>query len=188
MLRGEVTPSVDDSVEHWHATEAEVLASELGTSCSDGLSNRQAADYLARVGPNSIPVLHQRSDLSILLGQFESLPVALLAGVAVISLATGTLLEAGAIMAVVALNGVIGFATESRAERTIRGVGVPGALTARVVGDVSEVEVPAETLVPGDMVVLRRGTVVPADGRLINVRALTVSEAALTGESLPVTK
>jgi magnesium-transporting ATPase (P-type) len=65
-------------------------------------------------------VLHQRSDLSILLGQFQSLPVALLAGVAVVSLATGTLLEAGAIMAVVALNGVIGFTTESRADHRLR--------------------------------------------------------------------
>ena len=187
LLRGEIALPTDDEPA-WHAIEADAIASELGTSCSAGLSVRQAGERLASDGPNSMPPLHQRSDLSILLGQFQSLPVALLAGVAVLSLATGTLLEAGAIMAVVALNAAIGFATESRAERTIRTLGAPGALTARVVRDGIEMQAPAQTLVPGDVVVLQRGTVVPADGRLISARALTVSEAALTGESLPVTK
>ena len=70
----------------------------------------------------------------------------------------------------------------------MRSLGAPGPLTAGVLRDGSEVEVPAETLVPGDVIVLQRGTVIPADGRLISTRALTVSEAALTGESLPVAK
>jgi Ca2+-transporting ATPase len=189
LLRGEITPSVEDASQRlWYAMEAETVASELGTSCSDGLSMRRAAERLASGGANIIPPLSQRSELRILLGQFQSLPVALLAGVAVLSLATGTLLETGVIAAVVALNAAIGFTTESRAERTIRSLGAPGALTGRVVRDGLEVDAPAETLVPGDVVLLQRGSVVPADGRLISVRALTVSESALTGESLPVTK
>jgi P-type Ca2+ transporter type 2C len=64
----------------------------------------------------------------------------------------------------------------------------PAALTARALRDGAEVDVPAETLVPGDIIVLQRGTVIAADGRLVSARALSVSEAALTGESLPVTK
>jgi P-type Ca2+ transporter type 2C len=189
LLRGEITPAVDDPAEcDWHEHEVQAIASELGTSCSDGLSTRSAADLLARVGANAMPPPHQRSDLSILLGQFQSFPVALLAGVAVVSLATGTVLEAGAITAVVALNAAIGFTTETRAERTIRSLGAPAALTSRTLRDGSEMEVPAETLVPGDVIVLQRGTVIPADGRLISARSLTVSEAALTGESLPVAK
>ena len=189
LLRGEITPAIGDPTERlWHASEAQTLASELGTSCSDGLSAARAQEELASVGPNAIPSPHQRSDLSILLGQFQSLPVALLAGVAVVSLATGTVLEAGAIMAVVALNAAIGFTTETRAERTIRSLGAPAALTARALRDGAEVDVPAETLVPGDVILLQRGTVVAADGRVISARALTVSEAALTGESLPVAK
>src|ERR1700738_4642399 len=189
LLRGEITPAICDPTERlWHASEAQTLASELGTSCSDGLSAARAQEELASVGPNAIPSPHQRSDLSILLGQFQSLPVALLAGVALVSLATGTVLEAGAIMAVVALNAAIGFTTETRAERPIRSLGGPAALTARTLRDGAEVDVPAETLVPGDVILLQRGTVVAADGRVISARALTVSEAALTGESLPVAK
>ena len=189
LLRGEVTPALHDPAERqWHASETQAIACELGTSCSHGFSATRAKEELARVGANTIPVPQQRSDLSILVGQFQSLPVALLAGVAVISLATGTLLEAGAIMAVVALNAAIGFTTESRTERTIRSLGAPAALSAGALRDGAEVDVPAETLVPGDIIVLQRGTVIAADGRLISARALTVSEATLTGESLPVTK
>jgi len=189
LLRGEITPAIGDPAERqWHASEAQTVASELGTSCSDGLSARRAQEELASVGPNTIPSPHQRSDLSILLGQFQSLPIALLAGVALVSLATGTVLEAGAIMAVVALNAAIGFTTETRAERTIRSLGAPAALSARALRDGAEVDVPADTLVPGDVIVLQRGTVIAADGRLVSARALTVSEAALTGESLPVAK
>jgi len=189
LLRGEITPIIDEPGERqWHSSEPQAVASELGTSCSGGLSAARAEQELARVGANTIPMPHQRSDLSILLGQFQSLPVALLAGVAVISLATGTVIEAGAIMAVVALNAAIGFTTETRAERTIRSLGAPASQTARTLRDGAEVDVPAGTLVPGDIIILQRGTVVAADGRLSDARALTVSEAALTGESLPVAK
>jgi P-type Ca2+ transporter type 2C len=189
LLRGEITPATDDPGEHhWHAMDSEAIASELGTSCTDGLASARAKERLAQLGNNTIAALHQRSDLSILLGQFQSLPVALLACVAVVSLATGTLLEAGAIVAVVGLNAAIGFTTETRAERTIRSLGTPAATSVRVVREGLKFDAPAEALVPGDVVMLQRGTVVPADGRLISARALTVSEAALTGESLPVTK
>ena len=110
LLRREITPAIGDPAERqWHASEAQTVASELGTSCSDGLSARRAQEELASIGPNTIPSPHQRSDLSILLGQFQSLPIALLAGVALVSLATGTVLEAGAIMAVVTLNAAIGY-------------------------------------------------------------------------------
>jgi len=114
--------------------------------------------------------------------------VALLAGAALVSFAIGGFLEAGAIMAVVALNGGIGFATERRAERTIRSLEGVVAHTARVLRGGRESEIAAEAVVPGDIMILQRGMVVPADGRLISVCALAVSEAALTGESLPVTK
>ncbi|MBH5397558.1 cation-transporting P-type ATPase [Bradyrhizobium sp. CNPSo 4010] len=189
LLLGEITPAVDDPAElPWHTIETGAIASELDTSCSDGLSNARVSERLAQGLGNSIPLLHQRSELSIFLDQFQSMPVALLAGVAVVSVVTGTLLEAGAIMAVVALNAAIGFTTENQAEQTIRSLGAPASLTARVVREGAEMDVRADLLVPGDLVLLRRGTVVPADGRLVSARALTVSEAALTGESLPVVK
>lgn len=189
LLLGKITLAVDDPAEHqWHAMQTDAVASELGTSYSGGLSSAQVEERLAEGLGNSIPLLHRRSELSILLDQFQTMPVALLAGVAIVSLATGTLLEAGAIMAVVALNAAIGFTTERRAEQTITSLGAPTAQTARVVRDGSQLDIGSEGLVPGDVVLLQRGTVVPADGRLLSAYALSVSEAALTGESLPIMK
>jgi Ca2+-transporting ATPase len=191
LLRGEIVPATDEgepSLPHWHTADAADVAGRLGTSSSHGLTAQEASRRLIHEGANAMPSLQQRSELSILLGQFGGLPVALLAGAALVSVAIGSLIEAGAIMAVVALNGGIGFVTERRAERTIRSLEGAVAHTARVLRGGNELEVPAEAVVPGDIMILQRGMVVPADGRLINACALAVSEAALTGESLPVTK
>ena len=191
LLRGEIVPASDEAeplLPHWHTADGAAIAERLGTSSSRGLSPQEASRRLMRAGANAMPSLRQRSDLSILLGQFSGLPVALLAGAALVSVAIGGVLEAGAIMAVVALNGGIGFATERRAERTIRSLEGVVAHTARVLRGGRELEIAAEAVVPGDIMILQRGMVVPADGRLISVSALAVSEAALTGESLPVAK
>jgi P-type Ca2+ transporter type 2C len=191
LLRGEIVPSSDEAeplLPHWHTADGADIAERLGTSSSQGLSPQEASRRLTRGGANAMPSLRQRSELSILLGQFSGLPVALLAGAALVSVAIGGFLEAGAIMAVVALNGGIGFATERRAERTIRSLEGVVAHTARVLRGGRELEIAAEAVVPGDIMILQRGMVVPADGRLINVSTLAVSEAALTGESLPVAK
>lgn len=190
LLRGEIVPASDEAEalsQQWHAADVAEVASRLGTP-PQGLSSEDAARRRVREGANAMPSVRQRSELSILLGQFSGLPVALLAGAALVSIAVGGFIEAGAIMAVVALNGGIGFATERRAERTIRSLEGTAAQTARVLRGGSELEVPAETVVPGDVMILQRGMVVPADGRLMTVCALAVSEAALTGESLPVAK
>ncbi len=191
LLRGEFVPASDEaesSLKQWHTANETDVAAGLGTDMSRGLSSEEAGRRLARGGANVMPSPQQRSERSILLGQFRGLPVALLAGAAVVSVAVGSLVEAAAIMAVVALNGGIGFVTERRAERTIRSLEGIGAQTARVVRDGGEREIPGEALVPGDVMILQRGMVVPADGRLVSACALAVSEAALTGESLPVTK
>jgi P-type Ca2+ transporter type 2C len=191
LLRGEVVPASDEAeplLPHWHTADGADIAARLGTSSSQGLSPQEASRRLMRGGANAMPSLQQRSELSILLGQFSGLPVALLAGAALVSVAIGGFLEAGAIMAVVALNGSIGFATERRAERTIRSLEGVVAATARVLRGGRELEIAAEAVVPGDIMILQRGMVVPADGRLISISALAVSEAALTGESLPVAK
>jgi Ca2+-transporting ATPase len=191
LLRGEIVPAGDEAespLQHWHTTDEAEIASRLGTCSSRGLSTEEASRRLKRAGANAMPSLRQRSELSILLGQFRGLPVALLGGAALVSVAIGGFIEAGAIMAVVVLNGGIGFATERRAERTIRSLEGVGAHTARVLRSGGELEIAAEAVVPGDIMILQRGMVVPADGRLVSVCALSVSEAALTGESLPVIK
>jgi Ca2+-transporting ATPase len=191
LLRGDIAPAGDEtesSMQHWHTADAADIAAGLGTNMSRGLSSEEAGRRLMRGGANVMPSSPQRSELSILLGQFRGLPVALLAGAALVSVAVGSVVEAGAIMAVVVLNGGIGFVTERRAERTIRSLEGIRAHAARVLRDGGEREIPGEALVPGDVMILQRGMVVPADGRLVSACALAVSEAALTGESLPVTK
>jgi P-type Ca2+ transporter type 2C len=190
LLRREIVPADEaaSASQHWHTMDCADTATRLGTRPSHGLSAEEACRRLARIGANTLPSPRQRSDPSILLDQFRGLPVALLAGAAAVSIAIGGIVEAGAIMAVVALNGGIGFVTERRAERTIRSLDGGGAQTARVLRDGREGEIPGESLVPGDVMILQRGMVVPADGRLITTCALAVSEAALTGESLPVMK
>jgi P-type Ca2+ transporter type 2C len=191
LLRGEIVPASDEedpSLPHWHTADAADVAKRLGTSASHGLSPEEASRRLMHGGANAMASLPQRSELSILVGQFGGLPVALLAGAALVSVAIGSFIEAGAIMAVVVLNGGIGFVTERRAEHTIRSLEGAVAHTAHVLRGGNELEIPAEAVVPGDIMILQRGMVVPADGRLISVCSLAVSEAALTGESLPVAK
>jgi Ca2+-transporting ATPase len=163
LLRGEIVPASDEaeaSAQQWHVADVAEIATRLGTP-PQGLSSEDAARRRLREGANAMPSVRQRSELSILLGQFSGLPVALLAGAALVSIAVGGFIEAGAIMAVVALNGGIGFATERRAERTIRSLEGTALQTARVLRSGSELEVPAETVVPGDIMILQRGMVVP---------------------------
>ena len=172
----------------FHLQEAGQLAAFFETPLRGGLSAEVAAERLHRVGPNRLPVPVTRSEISILLEQFNSLPVALLGASAVLSLLTGGVLEAVAIAAVVGVNACIGYLTESEAERAIGtlSAGVPPAATAIRGG--RRVEIPAEELVPGDLLDLRPGCVIAADARLISADRLMVDESALIGESMPVQK
>src|SRR5215469_4401803 len=111
LLRGEIVLEEDDdpSPHKWHSIDAKQAANALKTCPRRGLSRKEAEQRLLNGAANTIPSLNSRSDWSILVDQFHGLPVALLAGAAVLSLATGGLLEAGAILAVVGLNAAIGF-------------------------------------------------------------------------------
>jgi Ca2+-transporting ATPase len=171
----------------WHAMDAEQVIAEVGTR-SSGLSQDEVTRRLRERGANVIPRLPGRTQLEILLAQFQSTPIALLAVGALLSVATGAMLDAAVILGVLALNGIIGFATETRAEATIGSLSENRVPIARVLRDGNECEVPAENLVPGDIVDLRRDDTVPADARLITSNRLTVNEAMLTGESAPVAK
>jgi P-type Ca2+ transporter type 2C len=189
LARGDIQPPGEQVPSpQWHTADPAAAARELGTSITRGLSAAERRRRLASVGRNALPSLRERSDLSIWLGQFTSMPVGLLAGAAALSVAAGGIVEAGAILAVLALNGIIGFATERHAERTIRSLGAAEPVGCHVLEDGIPAEVASDTLVPGDVIMIGRGMLVPADARLVTSRALTVSEAALTGESLPVAK
>ncbi|MBB4189342.1 Ca2+-transporting ATPase [Sinorhizobium terangae] len=190
LLQSGIGPSDDDSRDKkgWHHLDTEAVATDLATSRTRGLSEDEARERLVAAGSNALPALPTRSNLGIFLAQFDSVPVALLAGAAVVSLVTGALLEVGAILAVMGVNAAIGYRTETGTERIIQSLNLPAPQAARVIRDGDPHEVAAETLVPGDVLMLERGMVVPADARLSAVRGLTVSEAGLTGESMPVRK
>jgi P-type Ca2+ transporter type 2C len=171
----------------WHAMDADAVLAEVRSRRS-GLSEEEAKQRLAECGANAIAKLHGRTELEILLRQFRSLPIALLAASALLSIATGGLLDAAIILGVIGLNGAIGFLAEARAEETINSLSESRAPIARVVRDGVEREVPGENLVPGDIVELRRDELIPADGRVVAANRLTINEGLLTGESAPVVK
>lgn len=172
----------------WHRMPRAEVCTALASAPEVGLPAREVERRLVRHGRNRLPEPLPRSEAAMFAEQFLSLPVALLAGVGLLSLAAGSVIETGAIAAVVVLNGVIGYATESRAERTIRELTETALPEVAAIRDGTERDLPVEGLVPGDILVLRRGDVVPADARVIEAEGLSVSEAGLTGESLPVRK
>jgi Ca2+-transporting ATPase len=194
LARGEILPrdagggAEAAAAPPWHSLEADRVAADLGSSAQTGLTETEARRRLAQGGPNLLPLPKARSRLDMLLGQFASLPVGLLAAAAAVSVATGGILEAAAILGVVGLNATIGYTVESRSERTIRSLAAPGNATALVVRGGTRAEVPVEAVVPGDLLVLRRGMMMSADARLVAAQDLTVGEAMLTGESQPVAK
>ena len=185
-LAGAPPPATDGPA--WHTREAAEVIRALNPNAALGLSGKEAEDRLAVYGPNRLPAPQPKSGLEMMWDQVGSLPVLLLAGAAAASLATGGLVDGIAILAVIAINAAIGYVTESRVERilaSLNEVGVPMAFVRR---GGTELLLPRAELVPGDLMLLRPGHDVPADGRLIAVSGLQTNESALTGEAVPVAK
>ncbi len=174
-------------VDSAHAIGERALMARLKAS-REGLSEAHARERLARDGPNELQDLTGRGDLEILLGQFQSVPVALLAGSGALSLATRAVVDAAAIGAVLAANAGIGFVTERRAEQTVASLRKLAPVSATVLRDGKPEIVPATRVVVGDVLLLRPGEPIAADARVIESHRLSANEAALTGESLPVRK
>ncbi len=188
LVRGDVAPSSAPDARDWHARSADAVAAELRTSPTAGLTAAQAQERLVEHGANALPSPPARSAFAILLDQFRTLPISLLAVAGVLSLATGGIVEAAAILGVVGFNGVLGVVVEGRSERIIRNLGTGGQEPAHVIRDGVPSAVTAETVVPGDVIALLPGTVVPADARVMTASDLRLGEATLTGETLPVAK
>ncbi len=176
------------SEQAWHVLSLEAVKDQLHTDAERGLTQTEAALRLTQYGPNNLAQAQQRSTLAIFLAQFRSLIVALLAAATVIALAMGDNLEAAAILFVIVINAAIGFFTEWKAEQALSALQKQSVRVAQVIRDGTESEIPATDLVPGDLIVLAAGARVPADGRILDSVRLQIEEAALTGESLAVTK
>jgi calcium-translocating P-type ATPase len=171
-----------------HSRVPEELARELGTDSERGLSSPAAEARLAEVGPNRLPTAPRPPYVAIAARQLADPLVALLIAAAAVSFAIGEDVEAAVIALIVILNGVLGFVQEARAERAVIALRSAVQRTAAVVRDGREREIPAEELVPGDLILVREGDRVAADGRLVHAERLELDESALTGESLPIAK
>jgi P-type Ca2+ transporter type 2C len=177
-----------DAAAPWHVLTAGEAADRLGGATGAGLTSDEASRRLAEYGRNEIREQEGRGAWQMLLAQFTDFMILMLLAAAGISGVIGEIEDAAAILAIVVLNAVIGFVQEYRAEKALRALKQLAALKARCVRDGVFTTVPAAELVPGDLVVLDAGSVVPADLRLREVAQLKVEEAALTGESHPVDK
>ena len=175
-----------DSVATWASPPEEVLARlETGPA---GLDAAEQARRLKRTGPNRLPDKPPRSPWVVLILQLKGFLNLLLLVAALIAWAVGDLKDALMIGAVTVFNAILGFVQEHRAERALMALKHMVAFRARVRRGGQVVELAAEDLVPGDIVLLEAGDRVPADGRLFFTQSFEVDESALTGESVPVHK
>ena len=173
----------------WHALAVQQAAAELGADLKSGLSSDEVAHRLARVGPNVLRTQAGPSRIRLFLNQFADALIWVLLVAAFIS---GVILDdwvdAIVILAIVFLNATIGYTQESRAEEALAALKEMTAPDARALRDGAERRIAAADLVPGDVVMLEVGDLVPADGRLAKAVHLKVDESLLTGESMPVDK
>ena len=171
----------------WHALSVDA-ALAMVRSTRDGLSEPEARARLQQYGPNRLSPTTPASALGILRDQLTGVVVVLLLAAALVSLALGDRLEAAAIGIVLVINTAIGFTTEWRARRAMEALLELDVPRATVVRDGQLRLIDAHTLVPGDVIEAGAGHRVPADARLVSTTDLRLTEAALTGESLPVSK
>ncbi len=184
-------PAMDESAETlrpWHALDAAAALRRLGSDSERGLPADEVVTRRAEHGANALPEPPKRPLFMVFLRQFTSPLIYILFVAAALAAVLGHPRDAAVILAVVLVNALIGTYQEGRAERSMEALRQLSALRVRVLRDGQEQEIEALELVPGDVLLLAAGDAVAADARLIEQEALTVAEAALTGESVPVTK
>ena len=177
-----------ESPVHWHGLDGEAAAAQLGSDLDQGLTAEAAAARLAQAGPNALKETGRRHPLVMLASQFTDFMILVLIAAAIIAGFIGEPQDTIAIVVIVFLNGILGFVQEYRAERAMAALKQMASPQARVIRDGRSGLIDAVDLVPGDLVELEAGNILPADLRLTELAALKVDESALTGESQPVEK
>ncbi|HWN42305.1 MAG TPA: cation-translocating P-type ATPase [Thermoanaerobaculia bacterium] len=172
----------------WYRLDVPTVLERLGTDASRGLSAEEAAKRLQERGPNELQAAAHISPWSVLADQFKNVLVVVLIAAVAMSAILGHMVEAIVIGAILLLSVLLGFIQEYRAERAIEALREMAAPTAKVLRDGNQKEIPARELVAGDLLFLGPGDRVPADSRVVEAVNLQLEEAALTGESLPVSK
>ncbi|MBD2531467.1 cation-translocating P-type ATPase [Nostoc flagelliforme FACHB-838] len=194
--------SLPEGAAVWHSLEVDKALDLLDSNADSGLTPQEIQQRLQKYGPNELEETAGRSAWEILLDQFKNIMLLMLIGVALISgILDLVALRAGdlkpgevpfkdtiAILAIVILNGILGYVQESRAEKALAALKKLTSPLVRVIRDARLVEIAAKELVPGDVMLLEAGMQIAADGRLIEQSNLQVRESALTGEAQSVNK
>lgn len=171
----------------WHSVSHEAAMQQLEAQAS-GLSQSEAEARIAIYGKNRLPEAPKRSVLLRFLLQFHNILIYVLIGCAVVTAALAHWVDTGVILAVVIANAIIGFIQEGKAEKAMDAIRHMLAPHANVIRDGERMSIEGDQLVPGDIVLLEAGDKVPADLRLLTAHGLSIQEAILTGESVPVEK
>jgi P-type Ca2+ transporter type 2C len=172
----------------WYALPRDEVARELGVDASRGLSAEEAAKRLEQHGPNRFAAAVTEPRWRAFVRQYRDGMQIVLLGAGIGSLALGQLGTGLVILFLTLFNAVLGLNQEGKAAAAVAALQKMMIVKARVRRDGALTEVPAEQLVPGDIVALEAGEVVPADGRLLTAASLEADESALTGESVPAVK
>jgi magnesium-transporting ATPase (P-type) len=172
----------------WHAVAVDDVVKRLATDIGKGLAANEAATRLQKYGPNRLPEGKKRGPFMRFLSQFNNILVYVLLGAGFTKLMLNLWVDAAIIFGVVILNALLGFFQEGKAEKALESIRNMLSAEARTLRGGETRMIPAEQLVPGDIVLLESGDKIPADLRLIDAKNLRTEEAALTGESVPADK
>ena len=180
--------NTDSDSAAWHAVSAAEVVKRLATNGEKGLDAAEASTRLQKYGPNRLPEGKKRGPFMRFLAQFNNILVYVLLGAGFTKLMLNLWVDAGIIFGVVVLNALLGFIQEGKAEKALDSIRNMLSAEARTVRGGETRMIPAEQLVPGDLVILESGDKIPADLRLVDAKNLRTEEAALTGESVPADK
>src|SRR3989338_7156992 len=164
---------------NWHELDVKDVLAQLQT-ISDGLTEKEAAYRLEKIGPNELKEESKINPLMMFLGGFKDFLVIILIAATIFSALVGEILDATAILFVVILNSIFSFLQEYKAEKYMEALKKLASSDSTVIRDGKKLRVPSKTLVPGDIVVLEQGDKIPADVRLIDVVDFKVDESAKT--------
>lgn len=172
----------------WHAMSQAEVARQLAINVKEGLNLSEASARLQKYGPNRLPEGRKRGPFARFFSHFNNTLMYVLLAAGFVKLMMSLWIDAGIIFAVVLVNALLGFIQEGKAEKALDSIRNMLSSEARTMRSGETRMIPADQVVPGDVVLLESGDKIPADLRLIEAKNLRTEEAALTGESVPADK
>ena len=183
----EQSSSTSSAPTAWHIYDAKSVFKKVSSS-EEGLTQENAQQHLNKYGPNRLRPMKKKGPLARFMVQFHNVLIYVLLAAGVVTAILGHGVDSGVIFGVVVINAIIGFIQEGKAEKALEAIRNMLSHQAMVKRDGQFIGLPADQLVPGDVVLLQSGDKVSADLRLFKARELRIDEAILTGESVPVEK